>query len=240
MLDSRIDVFGFSRFNRGMKFIRLLILPLLIICIFFGNGCATSSTSSAGKEFVGTWAADDSDQDLFNIVVYPDGTAITNWAKGETGAKGEFGRWIAEPGRITISYDDGWCDILMRKGSGYRHLSYGPGVSRSGKPTNQGPATRVKGERLAFVGVWEMASATNDAPFFMALKSDGTALKTVAPKSKGKWKVTDGAAVSTWSDGWTDIIRRSANGWVNEARKPGVSLKEPPTATCSTAMVGND
>src|SRR5204863_5572793 len=111
------------------------------------------------------------------------GTAITNWAKGETKAKGEFGRWEAETGRITLTYDDGWRDILTRKGSSsaassraYIHKSYGPGAKTTDKPTNQGPATRVKGKLLPFVGVWEAASALNDAPFFMALKSDGTAL----------------------------------------------------------------
>lgn len=223
-----------------MKPTRFLLLPALTLSILFVNGCVTSSPSSAGKEFVGTWAAQDSEKDLFNIVIFENGTAITNWAKGETGAKGEFGRWEAEAGKITLTYDDGWRDILVRKGSGYKHMSYGPGAKTSDKPTNQGPASRVKGKLLPFVGVWEAASAVNDAPFFIALKSDGTALKTINPKARGTWKVVDGGAWMTWTDGWTDRIGHGKNGMTNEAWKPGAPTSGNPTGTCTTALVGTD
>lgn len=223
-----------------MKHIRLLLLSLLTLSILFANGCATSKSSAAGREFVGTWAAKDTEGDLFNIVIYDNGTAITNWSKGESGAKGEFGRWEASKGTISINYDDGWCDVISRKGKGYYKKSYGPGASVSGNPTNQGPAKRVKGKLEPFVGVWETTAAEKDVPFFMALKSDGTAVKSIDPKSTGKWSVIDGCAVSTWSDGWTDRICIGKDGATNEAWKPGVPVSGPASGKHPANMIGTD
>jgi hypothetical protein len=223
-----------------MKSIRLLLLSALTFSILLGNGCATTSSSSAANEFVGTWSAKDTEGDLFNIVIYADGTAITNWSKGESGAKGEFGRWTLSGNTITITYDDGWCDVISKKGSGYYKNSYGPGASPNAKPTNQGPAKRVTGKITPFVGVWETTAVENETPFFIALKSNGTAAKTIDPKSSGKWKLVDGCAVSTWSDGWTDRICIGKDGATNEAWKPGAPVSGPATGKHRANMVGND
>lgn len=223
-----------------MKILRSLLLPVFALSMILSSGCATTSASSAANEYVGTWSAKDTEGDLFDIVIFADGTAITNWSKGESGAKGEFGRWKLAQNTISIQYDDGWCDVISKKGSGYYKKSYGPGVPTDAKPTNQGPAKRVKGKIAPFVGVWETTAAEIDVPFFMALKSDGTAAKSIDPKSKGKWKIINGCAVSTWSDGWTDRICIGKDGATNEAWKPGDPVSGPATGKHPANMVGTD
>lgn len=198
---------------------------------------AVGASKDVGAEFVGTWTLTDSEDEPFDVVISPNGTAITNWTKGDAGARGESGLWKAAKDRITINYGDGWSDIIVRTRHGYRKISFGPGESREGKPTNSGPATRVEGPRLPFVGVWKGTGALNHEPFFIALKSDGTARKTLAPDAEGLWNVVNGQVTIRWNDGWLSILERTKGGVAEAAWSPDTPFNQQPTGVAKITPV---
>lgn len=150
------------------------------------------------------------------MIVNEDGSAFTNWSKGAAGARGERGEWTLAPdgGAITLSYDSGWRDVISRTKSGFAKKSFGPGVPLDAAPSSAGLALRVRGPLRPFVGVWRMTAEGSGAPFIVAMKSDGTARKSVDPAATGSWSVADGVASVAWSDGWRLAIREEASGGV--------------------------
>jgi len=89
-------------------------------------------------ECVGVWKVADSAGKTFHITVKEDGTATTDWEGGEQGV------WEVEGQTIHVRYTDGWHDILMKDGDGYKKIAFGPGMPLDGKPENTTPAVRVE------------------------------------------------------------------------------------------------
>ncbi|MEI8313178.1 MAG: hypothetical protein WCH98_20710, partial [Verrucomicrobiota bacterium] len=52
--------------------------------------------------YAGTWAVADDQGQLFDIVVFPNGQAASNWTKGPSGAHGERGFWRLENNRLLV------------------------------------------------------------------------------------------------------------------------------------------
>ncbi|MEM1059766.1 MAG: hypothetical protein AAGK14_11005 [Verrucomicrobiota bacterium] len=160
-------------------------------------------------EFVGTWAVQDDDGKIFNIVVFPDGRAITNFTKGVSGTRGEFGEWSAEDGTIRLHYDSGWKDVLLRQDDGsYLKLGYAPGITLNDQPSNEDKAEKVTGPAEAYTGVWYRAAAPKGQPWFLVLRSDNSAERSDAPDVAGKWHVSaPGQAEVRWEDGLVTALQ---------------------------------
>ena len=80
-----------------------------------------------------------------------------------------------------------------------------------------------------FLGKWKVGMGGGAGGyFFITLKADGEATKTVG-SSHGKWSVVDGEARITWDDGWRDVIRRAGNGHEKVAHEPGTNFSDAST-----------
>lgn len=153
------------------------------------------------SEYLGVFEVKDDDGDVFNILILPDGKAITNWYKGETGARGEFGDWVVEDDHINLSYDSGWKDVILKNDEGYLKLGYAPGITLNDQPSNQGQAEKVTGPVAEYIGVWYREDTKAKAPWFLALLSDRTARRSDNIEAAGKWEIHDGGrVVITWED----------------------------------------
>jgi hypothetical protein len=166
-------------------------------------------------DFAGVWTTVDEQGEAFDLVVFPNGQVVTNWAKGVDGARGERGNWRKTPDGIIALYDDGWTDRIIAAPDGtFRHEGFAPGMTIGGPPKNSAPAQRVDGPRAAYTGVWRMNREPDGSYQYVALFSNGRALSTVAGGPTGQWETTEKGARCTWpADGWIDLIESSPEGW---------------------------
>lgn len=70
------------------------------------------------------------------VQVLPDGIAHF---RGDKGARGS---WKLVQGRLELSWQDGWQDVILRRGKSYRKLGYAPGHSIQGPPDHETAAYR--------------------------------------------------------------------------------------------------
>jgi hypothetical protein len=82
--------------------------------------------------------------------------------------------------------------------------------------------------RNHFVGRWEVGVGVGQGKFFITLKPDGQARKTMGG-SHGTWAVVNGEARISWDDGWHDIIRKVGEKHEKLAFEPGKSLDAEPS-----------
>lgn len=202
------------------------------------SGPALGSPVTAGAisrtEAVGTWSLTDSENELFNVVLQPDGAAVSTWWKGDDGAKGERGRWMIENGVLIVRWTDGWIDAVRRGHSGYEKYSYGPGVPASAAPTNFGQAVKVEGPMQRYAGVWSIPGALPGSRYelFMSLRSDGSAMKSIDDLRLGTWQIDGEICRIVWADGWSSVIEPTDDGsFFSRSWKPGTPADAMPTGS---------
>jgi hypothetical protein len=172
------------------------------------------STPQDETNFSGVWATKDDQGDVFDMVIFPNGQAVTNWSKGLGGAKGERGFWRRDGARLVALYEDGWTDILEPQEGGYLHKGFSPNSQIGGSPTNSATAEKVSGPAAAFAGVWRLNQEPGGTYQYVALFSNGRAFSTVNGGTEGTWEATEKGARCTWpKDGWVDLIEHGAEGW---------------------------
>ena len=180
-------------------------------------GSATPSTTPEAARnkisYEGTWTTADAQGQVFDIVIFPNGQAVTNWTKGTEGARGERGYWRQDQQRLTAVYSDGSTDIIEPGGSGFRHLRYSAGSPLDSQPTAQTEAKRTEGSQLALVGVWRLNKEPDGSHLYIALQSNGRAISTINGGTEGKWRANERGALCEWPDGWVDQIERGTAGW---------------------------
>jgi len=75
-----------------------------------------------------------------------------------------------------------------------------PGAIPAGLISVPGPS------RGHFIGKWEVGQGNGDN-FFITLREDGTALRSLGD-ARGTWQYVNGGAEVTWDDGAQDAIRK--------------------------------
>ena len=163
--------------------------------------------------YEGIWTTADAQGQAFDIVIFPNGQAVTNWTKGTDGARGERGYWRQDQQRLTAVYSDGSTDIIAPDGSGFRHQRYSAGSPLDSQPTAQTEAERAEGGQFALVGVWRLNKEPDGSHLYIALQSNGRAISTINGGTEGKWTANERGALCEWPDGWVDQIERGAAGW---------------------------
>ncbi|MFA7343653.1 MAG: hypothetical protein WC003_05055 [Terrimicrobiaceae bacterium] len=184
---------------------------------------ASTADAPAQKiSFVGTWSATDDRGQLFDIVVFPDGQAVSNRTNGPSGAHGERGFWRLANNRLLVFFQDGWTDVISGDGEGFRHRGFEPGGSMDGPPKNESEARRLEGD--GFTGVWCLNKEPDGSYLYVALQSSGRAFSTIGGGTEGTWEQTKEGALCKWPDGWNDLIFASKDGfqkrsWVGPAEQ---------------------
>jgi hypothetical protein len=163
--------------------------------------------------YEGIWTTADAQGQTFDIVIFPNGQAVTNWAKGPGGARGERGYWRQDEQRLTAVYSDGYTDIIEPDESEFRHRRYSSGSPLNSQPMAQSEAKRTEGSQLALVGVWRLNKEPDGSHLYIALQSNGRAISTINGGTEGKWRANERGALCEWPDGWIDQIERGAAGW---------------------------
>lgn len=79
-----------------------------------------------------------------------------------------------------------------------------------------------------FEGVWAVKDS-KDRPFEITLSADGKATSTQEKAKEGTWKEEGGAAVISWTTGWTTKIIKEGDHYVKTVYKKGVPLDGPPS-----------
>jgi hypothetical protein len=181
---------------------------------------ASSKKPVAKISFTGTWGVADEQGQVFDIAVFPNGQAVSNWAKGPAGARGERGFWRMEDNRLIVFFQDGWTDVISGTDGGFGHRGFVPGATLDGPPKNQSVAKRLEGS--GFAGVWCLNKEPDGSYLYVALQSSGRAFSTIGGGTEGTWEATKDGALCKWPDGWNDLIFASQSGfqkrsWVGPA-----------------------
>jgi len=161
--------------------------------------------------FVGIWVTSDEQGQAFDIVLFPDGQAVSTWTKGAGGARGERGFWRIERGRLLVFFHDGWTDEIVAKDGGRVHRGFEPGADLGGKWKSEAPTWKV--EEDGFTGIWQLNKEPDGNYLYVALQSSGRAFSTIAGGTEGKWTAAKGGALCSWPDGWNDLISPSPEGY---------------------------
>lgn len=175
---------------------------------------ATASPAAApAAGYPGVWTTADENGQPFDLVLFPNGQAVTNWTRSPRGAQGERGFWREDRGEMVAVFEDGWTDVIIPKNGGFQHQGFAPGTARTSPPTNQAVAQRADGPQAAFIGVWRLNKEPDGSFLYLALQSGGRAFSTINGGTEGKWEKTEKGALCTWPDGWVDLIERTPEGW---------------------------
>jgi len=161
----------------------------------------------------GVWATRDENGTPFDIVLFPNGQAVTTFPKGPAGVRGERGFWRTEHNRAIILFDDGWTDTLSVIDGRITHCGYAPGEDPDSGPRNSFPAEKFGGPAAVFVGVWRLNKEPDGSYLYVTLQSGGAAFSTINGLTEGKWTLDGESAKAVWPDGWVDRISRSAGEW---------------------------
>ncbi|MCX5968415.1 MAG: hypothetical protein NTV57_12380 [Cyanobacteria bacterium] len=169
------------------------------------------------RRLLGTWALTDNDNLLFNLLLRPDGSALS--ATGSQGPRPlaagtmtagelmELGHWKGWGNGVRIDYDDGWTDTILVAPGGPIQWSWAPGRNRDEPPTNTGKAVRLSGVEAGWVGVYRFAPSQADQPPYLAsLLSSGRAINSIDMIAAGSWRQEAGHLVIDWASGWRSTI----------------------------------
>ena len=174
---------------------------------------ATPEAPRIKVSYEGIWTTADAQGQTFDIVIFPNGQAVTNWAKGTEGARGERGYWRQDQQRLTAAYSDGSTDIISPDGDLFRHQRFSAGSPLDSEPAAQTEAKRAEGGQSALVGVWRLNKEPDGSHLYIALQSNGRAISTINGGTEGKWTANEKGALCEWPDGWVDQIERGTAGW---------------------------
>ena len=120
--------------------LRISVLAFFITGFFISGLRAESVNGQALPEamtYVGAWELHDTDGSVFHVTLAEDGSAKSDWGPGEVGT------WKMEGGKVTVSWTDGWHDVLYPDGEGFHKDGYAPGVPLTAQPTNSAPAHKL-------------------------------------------------------------------------------------------------
>jgi len=221
-----------------------------IAAVFFvlvSIGCAGGAATAAGRpisraDAAGAWTLADDENCTFDVRLSQAGTAVSNWSKGASSARGESGRWQVEDGRIVIDYTDGWRDVIIGDSlGGFRKESFGPKAPRNGPPTNAGLALRTPAAFVPWVGVFEvpLAESRFGREFHVAIQSNHLAWKSTDDVRVGSWWIAGDALRIRWANGWLDELRPIGPTFQVRSWKPGApqdaggNPTDPPSNTGS-------
>jgi len=90
-----------------------------------------------------------------------------------------------------------------------------------------------------FLGKWKVGVGDGGGHFFITLKADGEATKTIGA-NRGTWTVVDGEARISWDDGWHDVIRRAGTGHEKAAFGPGKTFSDEPTNVADATRIDGE
>jgi hypothetical protein len=79
-----------------------------------------------------------------------------------------------------------------------------------------------------FEGVWAVKDS-KDRPFEITLSAGGKATSTQEKAKDGTWKEEGGAAVISWTTGWTTKLIKEGDHYIKTVYKKGVPLDGPPS-----------
>jgi hypothetical protein len=97
----------------------------------------TEKVSASQGRFLGEWKVGDGSGGTFLITLKPDGVARKTEGSGG-------GMWLVVNGEAHIAWDDGWRDVIRKKGSRYEKAAYSPGSSLDGEPSNVADAVYIE------------------------------------------------------------------------------------------------
>lgn len=170
-------------------------------------------TDGTPISYEGPWTVADAQGQAYDMVIFPNGQAVTTWTKGTEGARGERGYWRQDERGVTVVYSDGSTDVIEHGKNGFQHRRYSAGSPLDSQPLAQGEARRCEGNHTALVGVWRLNKEPDGSHLYIALQSGGRAVSTINGGTEGKWKVNENGALCEWPDGWVDQIERGNAGW---------------------------
>ena len=97
---------------------------------------SASSGAQPIEHAVGKWKIFHGGGQPIFVQVNSDGTAQCRGAEATRGA------WKLVGGRLELTWNDGWRDVIVRRGSTYRKLGYGPKHPGQGPPDHETAAFR--------------------------------------------------------------------------------------------------
>ena len=99
--------------------------------------------------------------------------------------------------------------------------------SASGSMTSISLPSTSAPSRRSLIGKWQVGEGMGNATFYITLKENGEATKSLGPSHHGTWSYRGGEVLVTWDDGWRDALRKSGSKWQKFAYEPGKSLSDP-------------
>ena len=220
------------------RLLKALLLAALVVVV----GCrgsqpdagAPRSPATQGVDFLGSWAVNDTENQLFNLIVRADRTVLSNWSKGMRGARGERGSWRRTGNRLVISFEDGWTDVLMPSRYGVARQSFRPGTPLDSTPASFGSAVRVTPAEARFCGVFE--GDGKEGSRYLSLLSSGLAYQTLAApedtsdnvgSEMGTWRLKNGSVDLAWSNGERETVEWQRGVYVSTSNDRPPHLLRP-------------
>jgi hypothetical protein len=118
---------------------------------------ATASAVGEGKiSYEGAWTVTDARGPVFDVIVFKNGQAVTNWVKGPAGARGERGYWRSDQQRLMIVYTNGCTEIIQAAEGKFSYWRYEAGAALDATPIVHAEARRLENSQLALIGVWRL------------------------------------------------------------------------------------
>ncbi|GAB4166398.1 MAG: hypothetical protein Fur0032_03770 [Terrimicrobiaceae bacterium] len=172
---------------------------------------------SLPDEVAGVWAAADSQGKPFDLVLFPNGQAVSTRVDTPSGARGQRGFWRRDGDAVVVMFERGWTDRLRAVSDGIVHETLTPGSAVRAMPSATSTARHLETPEAAFVGVWRLNREPDGSYLYVLLRSDRSAFSTIGGMTAGRWEPRDKGAWAIWPDGWNDLIEPGSQGWQKKA-----------------------
>lgn len=211
--------------HRLIPIVPALVSSLLLSCVAPRNAGSPVIIDPDAvlkpRDAIGTWTLADNLNNCFNLVLAPDGSAVSTWSRADPSKPGETGAWRIEGGRIIVDLSSGWRDEIIPAANAFAtksggdpespfiesdafvQASWAPNADRSRDPSNGGKAVKLKGSWVNWVGLWLEAGS----PRTWAFQSDNLVFGGEGNPAMGLWHVHDDKVVVQWADARRSELR---------------------------------
>ncbi|MSR75342.1 MAG: hypothetical protein EXS14_07725 [Planctomycetes bacterium] len=199
--------------------IALGFMALALFC----TACSTPYSLSP-TDALGTWAMSDQDNELFNVLVHPNGKCVSTWWKGAEGAVGEVGTWEIRGDKLRLRWTDGWLDVIGHSKLGLIRQSWDPGRLEINAPLDAAPVHRAAGPLVPFIGVWLSCASKPGKAVHLALRGDGMTARSCGTDTVlGTWSTDGDSATLIFADGVVHRLLRADGQWREDTFAAGAA-----------------
>lgn len=208
-------------------------LCALLVTACLWTACAHEPATTFA-DVIGTWSLSDADNELFHVLIEPDGKCISTWWKGAGGAAGQIGTWTMHRDTVVLRWVDGHRTVIAPRAGALQQQTTVAHGEAGAAPESAGPVVRTGGPLAQFAGVWLSCASAPRKAVHLAIRADGLCARSSGEElTLGTCVPADNAVTLIFADGVVHRLRSDQGRWSEDVFSAGSAPDAKPAASGS-------